>query len=461
MEHTSPFIYRRLELFNHGQQSDYYWDIPMFTLLVDDNDTEAYVQLLVNFSKKVWSFDRPHVIRNPVRESKKDQFYVASIEEAQEKFAQFLKENAERTLWPCENEREVNSAKRNVACDQIYSIFDQTVLKKVNGTWLSYPMAGFPPVPEFIYLNTATGKYFEGQSSAPFLVRWPGNQNLEIEQLVGSGTCIITVESNIPDALWSIDGKTWLSVATSLRVNPGNYEVQFSEMSNYFTPESQQIQVSTNKTVYVNYELLYNINFVTNENETYVREIGSLEWVSMPCIISVKAGRHSFEFSKIEHWNSPEIVDLNVDNNLTYEARYEKIYYVITVESNVIGARATLQNETKNLPAKFAVPYGKYTLIFEDIPGYITPSNITIIADSNKVIKAEYGAYALDIRPNLSGGFCRIGTNSSFPLPSRQLLRGGVYTLTFTPPAGCKVDPEKMEIELKEDTILHVNFVSV
>lgn len=213
-----------------------------------------------------------------------------------------------------------------------------------------------------------------------------------------------------------------------------------------------------NTSVDVFYKPLYNVRFVSNQEDAKVKLVNSDFWYQMPHTFSLIEGDYSFEFSDISYYTKPENVDLILNENKEIEARYTQIFYTIHVSSNVVGAKATILGETKTLPAKFAVPHGLVTIKYSYVEGYKTAEDLIIYADSNREVLAEYRSISLRIMANLSGGYCRIGQDSSFVIPAQRYVKAGVYTLTFTPPEGCIADPSQMTINLQDDMVVHAHF---
>lgn len=347
MQHTSPYKYRRLELYDKGSNSDYYVGTSTFSCLVHDSIVTGSISMIANEAKKVVALKDPHVIQNVVREEIDQLVTYHTIDEL--KLAvDFWLFNVAHPLYICENNEEVEASKIVPNVNVVYNVEKGTMWVKEVGQWfekvISYDMKNEPwktiGKRSAICFHPDTGKYFVTSDYFPWFQRWPtltSGINViwnpqEFNPSLGFG--LLEVISNVSsNSKYRIEGDNgvdteWIDSNIMLRLNPGNYRIFFNSLTGFGTPFHQDftIEKDKTKTISCTYVILYNVTFTSNLYNAQVklkepspdtlpsniRECGN-KWLPIHYKYTLPNGTYKFEFNENLNYWTPQELEVTID----------------------------------------------------------------------------------------------------------------------------------------------------
>ena len=332
MQHTSPYKYKRIEVFNEGSTSNYYIDDPEFVALVHDSIVTACTALLAGEIRKILYLTNPHVIRNAVREELDNDIYYKDIVEFKNAVDNWIYQSAGQ-FRVCEDTAEVNAAKGKTGVTLIFDIEKQVIWRFESYTWVASPMGTPGNIPwqiigklNAIVLNPDTGKYFITNDRAPWFFRWPLiTDEAQIVNNPGGFDPnkpwgILTVKTNITGAQYrgsNWPAGLWYETKIKLRINYGTYTFSFSNVTPFGTPKDIVTNIQeAYVTIYPIYTTLFTLKLQANisdvkttfDQSSLPANISFAQWVNLPVTLNLPAGRYTFSFNDITNMWTPEPV---------------------------------------------------------------------------------------------------------------------------------------------------------
>ena len=328
MLHTSKYTHRLLQIFNLGNTSNYYIDLPVFEVLVPDIISTASIALLQGAAKKAVFLDNPHVIKHAVRMLPDPTYTCNTITELKDSVDRWLFSNA-KPLEICENAIELKNSKQKENIDIIYDIENQLIWKKEMYLWVSYSMNldSYNPWKligkiDAICVNADTGKFFLTTDVAPWIIKWPvqiTNSNIQnapdFDPL--QPWSILTIVSNIVNAGYSIDiyPNELYNTSISLRINNKNIVLTFSDISGFSTPESIICNIQNDTVLSIKYNVLFSTYIYSNIQDVKVLfDVSTLpqnikydEMLSIPCTLNLPSNTYTFKPQNIPGYWTPDI----------------------------------------------------------------------------------------------------------------------------------------------------------
>lgn len=201
----------------------------------------------------------------------------------------------------------------------------------------------------------------------------------------------------------------WLDPKSEIYLEPGDYTIEFSDVDGYKTPAPMTINVSYNRLIEVKYEqakfnfkILYESGFEDMQYRIVdANNIVDGKWRPFTEEVQLPSGTYVVFFSEKEKYKTPPSQTIVVNNapiSISVEYIMEiKDYNITFVLENVPNCNATLQKNPGS--SGIIVVYdglvisrqeGNYTLSFEDVAEYITPSPMTFDLDSDKTFTITY-----------------------------------------------------------------------
>ncbi len=240
-----------------------------------------------------------------------------------------------------------------------------------------------------------------------------GESTIVTSRYVQTASLTVIIDNNTQvktHATWSIDGGV-NNNGTGARVDglsPGlpGYDIIFSDISEdvpgWDRPSTIHVELSEaeERTVTAEYTPVFGslqITFTPAEAPSSARwrVSGDTNWFGSGEIATNLAyGNHTVEYNEVEWWKAPDNETIFIESSslLPLEREWTKLpeptsITAVLVPSNVVLAGAQWRmNETLYTSGDNAiVEPGTYTVGFTDVPGYLTPSDITTLADGSSV----------------------------------------------------------------------------
>ena len=193
--------------------------------------------------------------------------------------------------------------------------------------------------------------------------------------------------SGTSDGRWSVDGgTTWKYSGTYLVLAAGTYTVTFKDVSGYFTPESQTVEVMAEHTTNVTASYVQKgrlkVNLTGTDDGRWSIDNGTT-WQTSGASLVLTPGTYTVTFKDVADYDTPASITATVTGGtITTESAtyvYQKGRLVVNVFGTSDGRWSINNGTTWNESGTTVIGLipGTYTVTFKGVTDYDTPASIT------------------------------------------------------------------------------------
>jgi hypothetical protein len=228
---------------------------------------------------------------------------------------------------------------------------------------------------------------------------------------------LLRVNSNLDhEGKWSIDGGlTWHDFNYEIKVEIGTYEIIFNELTGYKTPEHQTVTIETGILTEITANYIQYGGLIVNSNNAPEGAQWRLEndqtWYNFGTPLTLIPGTYNIIFKDVSGYITPASQQATITAGETtsinagiYEVAPTQIgYLIVLVDENnpgiypPEGARWSIDGGTTwNIfvsNEEVELNAGTYTVIFNDITGYITPNAQTVVITAGQTTFVSSGQW--------------------------------------------------------------------